>query len=137
MALERVEESTKEGRGAEVGAVVCGEGELGPALVENELTLVDRYRRHLPLVRTHDGRSTADRYGGPSETQRRDIRARQGRFLQSSDRTRADELQAMDNFFSTVYQAILRLIPYQTLKAVVIASPGFTKDSVGPPHMLA
>jgi protein pelota len=26
VALERVEESTKEGRGAEVGAVVCGEG---------------------------------------------------------------------------------------------------------------
>ena len=27
VALERVLESTKEGRGAEVGAVVCGEGE--------------------------------------------------------------------------------------------------------------
>ena len=27
VALERIEESTKEGRGAEVGAVVCGEGE--------------------------------------------------------------------------------------------------------------
>jgi protein pelota len=26
VALERVEESTKEGRGAEVGAIVCGEG---------------------------------------------------------------------------------------------------------------
>ena len=26
MALERIEESTKEGRGAEVGAIVCGEG---------------------------------------------------------------------------------------------------------------
>jgi stalled ribosome rescue protein Dom34 len=28
VALERVEESTKEGRGAEVGAIVCGEGTL-------------------------------------------------------------------------------------------------------------
>ena len=28
VALERVEESTKEGRGAEVGAIVCGEGVL-------------------------------------------------------------------------------------------------------------
>ena len=36
----------------------------------------------------------------------------------------------MENFYSTVYQAILRLIPYQTLKAIVLASPGFTKDSV-------
>ena len=42
----------------------------------------------------------------------------------------------MENFFSTIYQAILRLIPYQTLKAVVIASPGFTKDSVRPPLCL-
>jgi protein pelota len=39
-------------------------------------------------------------------------------------------LQAMDNFYQTVYQAILRLLPYQDLKAIVIASPGFTKDSV-------
>lgn len=36
----------------------------------------------------------------------------------------------MDNFYSAVYQAILRLIPFQSLKAIVIASPGFTKDSV-------
>jgi stalled ribosome rescue protein Dom34 len=42
----------------------------------------------------------------------------------------------MDNFFSAVYQAILRLIPFQTLKAIVIASPGFTKDSVGSRHLL-
>lgn len=36
----------------------------------------------------------------------------------------------MANFLSIVYQAILRLIPYDSLKAVVIASPGFTKDTV-------
>jgi hypothetical protein len=39
----------------------------------------------------------------------------------------------MENFFQSVYQAILRLIPFQTLKAIVIASPGFTKESVCPP----
>lgn len=44
----------------------------------------------------------------------------------------ADGAQAMDNFFQTVYQAVLRLLPFQTLKAIVIASPGFTKDSVRP-----
>ena len=38
----------------------------------------------------------------------------------------------MENFLQTVYQAILRLIPFQSLKAVVIASPGFTKDTVSP-----
>ena len=32
VALERVEESTKEGRGAEIGAVVCGEGEMSKDL---------------------------------------------------------------------------------------------------------
>jgi stalled ribosome rescue protein Dom34 len=48
----------------------------------------------------------------------------------------ADGVQAMDNFFQTVYQAVLRLLPFQTLKAIVIASPGFTKDSVRPdPHL--
>jgi protein pelota len=36
----------------------------------------------------------------------------------------------MENFFSSVYNSLLRLVPFQTLKAVVIASPGFTKDSV-------
>jgi stalled ribosome rescue protein Dom34 len=39
-------------------------------------------------------------------------------------------LQAMDKFFATVYAGILRHLPLQTLKAIVIASPGFTKDSV-------
>jgi stalled ribosome rescue protein Dom34 len=46
----------------------------------------------------------------------------------------------MENFFQSVYQAILRLIPFQTLKAIVIASPGFTKESVSPllylPHLM-
>lgn len=32
VALERIEESTKEGRGAELGAIVCGEGELAQML---------------------------------------------------------------------------------------------------------
>lgn len=36
----------------------------------------------------------------------------------------------MANFLSTVYAAILRLIPFETLKVVVIASPGFTKDTL-------
>jgi protein pelota len=36
----------------------------------------------------------------------------------------------MDNFYATVYSAILRLIPFTDLKAIVIASPGFTRDTV-------
>jgi protein pelota len=33
VALERVEDSTKEGRGAEVGAIVCGEGMSSPCFL--------------------------------------------------------------------------------------------------------
>jgi protein pelota len=36
----------------------------------------------------------------------------------------------MATFLSTVYAAILRLIPFESLKVVVIASPGFTKDTL-------
>ncbi len=36
----------------------------------------------------------------------------------------------METFFANVYAAILRLIPFQTLKAIVIASPGFTRETV-------
>ncbi|BEI96882.1 hypothetical protein CcaverHIS631_0204710 [Cutaneotrichosporon cavernicola] len=38
--------------------------------------------------------------------------------------------KAMASFLSTVYASILRLIPFDTLKVVVIASPGFTKDTL-------
>lgn len=38
--------------------------------------------------------------------------------------------KAMEKFFAAVYAAILRHLPFQTLRAIVIASPGFTKESV-------
>lgn len=38
--------------------------------------------------------------------------------------------QAMERFMQTVYQAIIRHLPFATLKVVVLASPGFTKDAV-------
>ena len=39
-------------------------------------------------------------------------------------------IQAMDKFFAAVYAAILRHLPFHSLKAIVIASPGFTRESV-------
>lgn len=33
-------------------------------------------------------------------------------------------------FYDTVYQSFLRHIPYASLRAIVIASPGFVKDAV-------
>lgn len=41
--------------------------------------------------------------------------------------------KAIDKFFAAVYAAVLRHLPFQTLRAIVIASPGFTRDSVSPP----
>ncbi|KAK8864233.1 mRNA surveillance protein pelota [Kwoniella newhampshirensis] len=98
IALERIEESTQEGRGAEVGAIVCGEGTAVICLLSEHMTVV-RQRIDTPVPRK--------RKGGTSGHDK-----------------------AVENFFSTVYQAILRLIPFQTLKAIVIASPGFTRDSL-------
>ena len=36
----------------------------------------------------------------------------------------------MEKFFAAVYAAILRHLPFQTLRAIVIASPGFTREGV-------
>ena len=125
VALERVEESTKEGRGAEVGAVVCGEGEL---IGTGGYCADARYCRDLSPERAHDRGATTDRHECTAKAQGRDVGPRQGQLhvvLPSWAKA-----QAMENFFSSVYQAILRLIPFQSLKAIVIASPGFTKESV-------
>ncbi|WVQ82415.1 mRNA surveillance protein pelota [Cryptococcus sp. DSM 104549] len=98
VALERITESTQEGRGAEVGAIVCGEGTAAICLLSEHMTTV-RQRIDMPVPRK--------RKGGTSGHDK-----------------------AMENYFAAVYSAVLRLIPFQTLKAIVIASPGFTKDAV-------
>jgi protein pelota len=38
--------------------------------------------------------------------------------------------KGLHRFYSTLYAAFLRVIPFSTLKVIVIASPGFVKDSV-------
>lgn len=38
--------------------------------------------------------------------------------------------KGLERFYSTLYTAFLRVIPFSTLKVIVIASPGFVKDSV-------
>ncbi|CDZ96995.1 Meiotic cell division protein Pelota/DOM34 [Phaffia rhodozyma] len=98
VALGRVEEATVEGRGAEVGAIVCGEGTATVCLLTEHMTVV-RQRIDVPVPRKRKGQS------GVHD-------------------------KAMDKFFQTVYQAVLRHLPFTTLKAIVIASPGFTKDAL-------
>jgi hypothetical protein len=43
----------------------------------------------------------------------------------------------MEKFFAAVYAAVLRHLPFQTLRAIVIASPGFTREGVSRPRLLS
>jgi len=97
IGLERVEEATREGRGADVGAVVLGEGHAAICLLSEHMTVI-RQRIDTPVPRKRVGSASVHE-------------------------------KAMEKFFATVYAGILRHLPFQALKAIVIASPGFTKDS--------
>jgi hypothetical protein len=88
VSIGRIEEATVEGRGAEVGAVVCGEGESLPLSLAcldqgtvRELIVICmmtmtmfvgeyRFGNGLPLDGTHDHRPSAYRGTRPKETER-------------------------------------------------------------------
>lgn len=63
IALERIAESTREGRGAEIGAVVCGEGTAAICLLSEHMTVV-RQRIEVPVPRKRSGTSAFDKVGG-------------------------------------------------------------------------
>lgn len=88
VSIGRIEEATVEGRGAEVGAVVCGEGQsvtISADLVRHCLTILvvracseTLFSPYSPILRlgdglsldgTHDDRPTADRGSGSQKTQ--------------------------------------------------------------------
>ncbi|KAL7411943.1 hypothetical protein BDY24DRAFT_394024 [Mrakia frigida] len=98
VALARIEDATADGRGAEIGAIVCGEGVATVCLLTEHMTIV-RQRIDVPVPRKRKGAS------GVHE-------------------------KALDRFYKTLYDAVLRHLPFTTLKAIVLASPGFTKDGV-------
>ena len=121
VALATVQESCIPGRGAEVGAIVCGEGELSSAhsfdtcyrcanchwagtaafcLLSQHMTVV-RQRIDVSVPRKMSSSSSAHEKG-------------------------------LARFYDAVYTAFLRLIPYASpsLRAIVIASPGWVRDSV-------
>jgi len=121
IALTTVEESCVPGRGAEVGAIVCGEGE--PTLInsrDNHHKCINCYwtgtaafcllSQHMTVVR-----------------QRIDISIPRKMSSSSS----AHE-KGLARFYDAVYTTFLRLIPYASasLRAIVIASPGWVRDSV-------
>jgi len=98
ISLGRVAESCVEGRGAEVGAIVCGEGTAAICLLSEHMTTI-RQRIDVPVPRKRMGSATMHEKG-------------------------------MAKFYSTLYASLLAHIPFQTLRVIVIASPGFTRDSV-------
>lgn len=78
ISLERVTEACAEGRGAEVGAIVCGEG-LKPLTCPADLvlTLDFRYRCPMPTFGTYDSYSSTDRGARTTQAYRIIIYARQ------------------------------------------------------------
>ncbi|ESK94386.1 deoxyribodipyrimidine photo-lyase [Moniliophthora roreri MCA 2997] len=101
IALSRVEESVVPGRGAEVGAVVCGEGVAAFCLLSEHMTIVT-HRISVPVPRKAAASGTSQHE------------------------------KALSRFYGMLFDAFLRHIPYSNvgLKAIVIASPGWVRDTV-------
>lgn len=89
------------GRGAEVAAVVCGEGVAAFCLLSEHMTLVT-HRLTVPIPR------------------------------KSSTTGASQHDKGMSKFYSALFDSFVRHIPYGnvSLKAIVIASPGWVRDSV-------
>lgn len=101
VAIARVEEAIVPGKGAEVGAIVCGEGTAAFCLLSQHMTLVThRISMHIPRKSVSSGASQHEK--------------------------------GLVKFYATLYDSFLRHIPYATLslRAIVIASPGWVRDSV-------
>ncbi|TFK75795.1 hypothetical protein BDN72DRAFT_350493 [Pluteus cervinus] len=101
VALSRVEEAILPGKGAEVGAIVCGEGTAAFCLLSQHMTLVaHRISVHIPRKSGASGASQHEK--------------------------------ALTKFYTTIYDAFLRHIPYSnpSLRAIIIASPGWVRDTV-------
>ena len=101
IAFSRVTESCVPGRGAEVGAIVCGEGTAAFCLLSQHLTVVT-HRISAPIPRKASASGTSQHE------------------------------KAMSKFYSMVYDAFVRHIPFAnpSLRAIVFASPGWVRDSV-------
>ncbi|KAI0701817.1 pelota [Cytidiella melzeri] len=100
VALERVQESCVPGRGAEVAAVVCSEGSAIFCLLSQHMTVILQ-RLEVPIPRKIAANSSVHEKG-------------------------------LAKFYSSLYASFLRHIPYSnsSLRAIVIASPGWVRDAV-------
>ncbi|GAA5831292.1 hypothetical protein JCM3766R1_002999 [Sporobolomyces carnicolor] len=100
VARERIKEMTEPGRGADVGAIVCGEGLASICVITNHTTII-RQRIDVPVPRKRKGGATA---------------------------LGADK--AHSRYLQQVYAAVVRHFDFEQLKVLIIASPGFTKEAV-------
>ncbi|BGO92977.1 hypothetical protein NBRC10512_004198 [Rhodotorula toruloides] len=100
VARERLREMTEPGRGADVGAVVCGEGTANICIITNHTTIV-KQRIDVPVPRKRKGGGTA-----------------------------LGAERANSRFLHQVYDAVNRHFDFEQLKVLIIASPGFTKETV-------
>jgi len=100
IGIERVREATQEAGGAEVGAIICGDGVANVCLLTQHTTIV-RQRIDVPIPRKRKGGGTA---------------------------LGADK--ALARFYSQIYQALLKHFDLDLLKVVIIASPGFVNQAV-------
>ncbi|KAI0322478.1 pelota [Amylostereum chailletii] len=100
IALERIQEASVPGRGAEVGAIVCGEGTAAFCLLSQHMTVV-RQRIDIPIPRKRVGSATAHEKG---------------------------LAHFYDVLYQTFLRHIPFASP--GLRAIVIASPGWVRDAV-------
>ncbi|KPV78587.1 uncharacterized protein RHOBADRAFT_65945 [Rhodotorula graminis WP1] len=100
VAQERLREMTEPGRGADVGAIVCGEGQANICIITNHTTII-KQRIDVPVPRKRKGGGTA-----------------------------LGAERASGKFLNQVYDAATRHFNFDELKVLIIASPGFTKETV-------
>ncbi|KAI0036798.1 pelota [Vararia minispora EC-137] len=100
ISLERLEEASVPGRGAEVGAIVCGEGTAALCLLSQHMTVV-RQRIDVPIPRKRAGSATAHEKG-------------LAKFY--------------DLLYQSFLRHIPYASP--GLRAIVIASPGWVRDAI-------
>ncbi|THH14883.1 hypothetical protein EW146_g5511 [Bondarzewia mesenterica] len=100
ISLERVKDACVPGHGAEVGAIVCGEGTAAFCLLSQHMTVI-RQRIDVPIPRKRTGSATAHEKG-------------LAKFY--------------DMLYQTFLRHIPYSSP--DLKAIVIASPGWVRDAV-------
>ncbi|KAJ7682674.1 eRF1 domain 1-domain-containing protein [Mycena polygramma] len=102
VALSRVDEAIVPGKGAEVAALVCGEGTAAFCLLSQHMTLVT-HRLSLPVPRKSGASSGATQHE-----------------------------KGLTRFYGALFDSFMRHVPYANvgLKAIVIASPGWVRDSV-------